>query len=168
MAKAVTTRWLGDTHPLYRGMDRFCVGFSVCFCGLFRCLARFRVQSWPAPQRPQLTETGTDHRNGNRHRPQTQAQKPAPRQKRIFRAAATISKPTKHIGPDFRSSPSDCASEAAPGTASMHDLLRDMHQQIDDLIRVAPLVVVPGYDLHEIGVQCDTGARIENRCAGIR
>ena len=117
---------------------------GACFCSAFSRGLHPSAHSSPKPAQITETETGTDHR----HRHRSQKRKPAQitetgtdhrhrhrnrhrDRKRIFRAAATSNKPTKHIGPDFRSSPSDCASEAAPGTASMHDLLRDMHQQID-------------------------------------
>ncbi len=48
-------------------------------------------------------------------------------------------------------------------------LLRGRHvdDQVHELVGIAPLVVVPGHDLDEVGVQHDAGARVEDRRARV-
>ena len=42
-----------------------------------------------------------------------------------------------------------------------------MHKQINQLVRVAPLIVVPAHELHERRAQLNASLRIENRRARI-
>src|SRR3972149_1815013 len=48
-----------------------------------------------------------------------------------------------------------------------HALLHDQSQQVHATVRVAPLVVVPGADLHEIAIHHLRVRRVDNRRMGV-
>ncbi len=118
------------------------------------------------------TETGTDHRNGNRHRHGSRTQKWSTETETGTEIEKSIPRrPNKnkpHKTTRARSFPIEPDSgEARDAHASNSRLLRDVHEQIDKLDRVTPLVVVPGHEFDEGRAELNASLGVEDGRAGI-